>query len=190
MTTSLVRTNVLEDGTVELVSPAVGLVLGLPGVGEVVTAGRTVGAIETLQHATTLVAPTNVTGRVVRRLLPDATRVPVGYGTPLFVVDPRAMGASIDAGPATATAAAELVFRAPMSGRFYSRTAPSKPPLVEVGAILELGQPACLLEVMKTFHRVVYGGEGLPARVRIVRVVPADGDDVVRGAPILELEPA
>jgi acetyl-CoA carboxylase biotin carboxyl carrier protein len=47
-----------------------------------------------------------------------------------------------------------------------------------------------LLEVMKTFNRIAYGGPGLPARATIRRVVPADGDDVEAGSPLLVVEPA
>jgi acetyl-CoA carboxylase biotin carboxyl carrier protein len=44
-----------------------------------------------------------------------------------------------------------------------------------------------LLEVMKTFHRVTYGGPGLPDTARVVRVLIADGDDVNAGDPLLAL---
>jgi acetyl-CoA carboxylase biotin carboxyl carrier protein len=47
-----------------------------------------------------------------------------------------------------------------------------------------------LLEVMKTFNRVQYGGSGLPERARVLRVVPSDGDDLAAGDAILELEDA
>ncbi len=47
-----------------------------------------------------------------------------------------------------------------------------------------------LLEVMKTFNRVQYGGPGLPARARVVRVVPDNESDVDGGDILLELEPA
>ena len=77
-----------------------------------------------------------------------------------------------------------LVFRAPMSGRFYSRPAPDKPAFVKPGDRVRVGTTVCLLEVMKTFNRVKYAGE--PAKV--ARVVPADGDDVEAGDPLLELE--
>jgi acetyl-CoA carboxylase biotin carboxyl carrier protein len=49
------------------------------------------------------------------------------------------------------------------------------------------GQTVGLLEVMKTFNRLVYQGDGLPTEATIERVVPEDGDDVVRGDPILLL---
>ena len=41
---------------------------------------------------------------------------------------------------------------------------------------------------MKTFNRITYGGDGLPARARVVRILPADGDDLDGGQPLLEIE--
>jgi hypothetical protein len=43
---------------------------------------------------------------------------------------------------------------------------------------------------MKSFNRIAYGGEGLPERARIVRLLIEDGSDVDAGTPILQLEPA
>jgi acetyl-CoA carboxylase biotin carboxyl carrier protein len=81
-----------------------------------------------------------------------------------------------------------MVFRAPTSGRFYGRSAPDKPPFVAPGAQLAHGATICLLEVMKTFHRVTYGGPGLPDTARVRGVLVADGDDVNAGDPLLALE--
>jgi acetyl-CoA carboxylase biotin carboxyl carrier protein len=82
------------------------------------------------------------------------------------------------------TAAAGRAFRAPTSGRFYGRSAPDQPPFIAAGDTLTPGATICLLEVMKTFHRVTYGGE--PARVREVLI--ADGADVNAGDALLSLE--
>jgi acetyl-CoA carboxylase biotin carboxyl carrier protein len=75
-----------------------------------------------------------------------------------------------------------------MSGRFYGRPSPEEAPFVVPGDTVKLGQTVGLLEVMKTFNRLVYEGDGLPDTARIVAVVPADGDDVTRGEPILRLD--
>jgi acetyl-CoA carboxylase biotin carboxyl carrier protein len=125
----------------------------------------------------------------VIRLVP-ATH-PVGYGDVLVALDPSMQ---LAAGPGTAAAwaatstALGLVFRAPTSGRFYSRPAADKPPFVAEGSALAAGTTVCLLEVMKTFHRVTYGGAGLPDTARVRRVLVADGADVNAGDPLLALE--
>src|SRR5690606_4636993 len=81
----------------------------------------------------------------------------------------------------SARAAAEVegtVFRAPMAGRFYTRASPDAAPFVAPGDALARGQVVGLIEVMKTFHRLSYGGEGLPERARVVQLLVEDGDDV------------
>jgi len=52
------------------------------------------------------------------------------------------------------------------------------------------GQTVCLLEVMKTFHRVTYAGADLSERARVLAIRPADGDDLAAGDILIELEPA
>ena len=58
-----------------------------------------------------------------------------------------------------------------------------------MGAVVEAGQPIGLIEVMKTFAHVRYGGEGLPARARIVRVLVEDGAEIGAGDPLYEVAP-
>jgi acetyl-CoA carboxylase biotin carboxyl carrier protein len=43
--------------------------------------------------------------------------------------------------------------------------------------------------VMKTFHRVTYGGPEVPPRARVTALLVADGADVNAGDPLLALEP-
>lgn len=174
------------DGTMHLLAPAVGLVRGLPETGALVSGGR-LGAIEVLGVVSPLVVPPGIEGRVVTRLPSTSSRSPVAYGQRVLTIVPARADAADGPREAAGVAVAELVFRAPMSGRFYARPAPDKPALVEVGAEVATGTPLCLLEVMKTFNRIPYGGSGLPDRARIVRVCAADGDDVTRGAPLFEL---
>jgi biotin carboxyl carrier protein len=63
---------------------------------------------------------------------------------------------------------------------------------VAPGDLLRDGQTVCLLEVMKTFNRVVYeaGAHGLPAAARVVEVLVADEADVDAGTALLRLEAA
>jgi acetyl-CoA carboxylase carboxyltransferase component len=81
-----------------------------------------------------------------------------------------------------------LVFCAPMAGRVYFRPSPDKPPFVAVGDVIAPGTTVCLVEAMKSFNRLNYGGESLPERGRIVRFAIDDGSDVDEGTPLIELE--
>ena len=65
-----------------------------------------------------------------------------------------------------------------------------KPVFVEIGSVVETGATLGLLEVMKTFHRLHYRGEGLPARAVVRECLVGDGDDVERGQPVFRVEPA
>jgi 3-methylcrotonyl-CoA carboxylase beta subunit len=102
---------------------------------------------------------------------------------------PRADAARAAAAPRP-TDTAGLAVRAPSSGRYWARPAPDKPPFVSVGDVVTSGQTICLLEVMKTFHRVTWGGPDLPERARVTAVHPQDGDDLTADQVILELAPA
>lgn len=119
---------------------------------------------------------------------PAAARRAVSYGDVLFTVATDVAIAGVEA-TKQAEAVGGLVFRAPTSGRFYGRPAPDKPPFVVAGVELATGATVCLLEVMKSFHRVTYGGPDVPPRALVREVVVADGADVNQGDPLLALDP-
>ena len=145
--------------------------------------GDVVGTLEVLGRRVALVVPRGIAGEVEL----DPTTRAVGYGDTLALVDAaaRTAAAAANAFVPNPIEIAGLIFRAPTSGRYYGRPTPEKPPFVTVGAELVPGATVCLLEVMKTFNRVTYGGA--PARVREVLV--ADGADVNADQPLLALDP-
>ena len=179
------------DAPIELGSPLVGRWHPRVRPGHLVLAGDLLGDLEVLGQIVRVVAPAGAHGVVVEAAGGGRTRTPVAWGERLYRLDPRAQSAAT-AGEAsevrTTAADGGMVFPAPTSGRFYSRSGPSKPPFVVAGDELTEGQTVCLLEVMKTFHRVTYGGAGLPPRARVAAVLVADEADVAQGDPILRLE--
>ncbi len=189
-----------EDGDrLELRAPAVGFWRGGPTAGALVKPGDGLGEFEILGVLHRLEAPADAWGLVLpatedTALGDDRARRPLAHGQCMLVLD---RSAELAAGVAevgsrptqsAASDAGELVFRAPTSGRFYSRPGPDKPPFVAVGDSIEIGTTICLLEVMKTFNRVTYGGDGLPERARVTAIVPAEEDDLAAGDIILRLE--
>ena len=183
----------LGDGRIEVRSPGVGLWRGAPARGVVVQPGAVIGELETLAVRHPIVAPSTARGLVVE--LPHGehrARVPVGYGDPLFVLDPTSVGVAVEE-PGSASDAGTtgaLVFRAPSGGRFYTRPSPGKPEFVREGDIITTGQTICVLEVMKTFNRIQYPGPpAFPARARILRILPKNESDLDPNTPLLELEP-
>ena len=182
-------TALLGDG-LQLRAPAVGLWRGGPRPGTLVRPGDDIGELEILGVLHRLVAPPHAVGAVVDDGRPRLAPIAVDHGALLFTLDPEAVAGSMaeaDRSEASVHAGA-LVFRTPLSGRFYARPGPDKPPFVKAGDEVASGQTVGLLEVMKTFNRLVYGGEGLPARARIKAVIPQDESDLDQGDAILELE--
>jgi acetyl-CoA carboxylase biotin carboxyl carrier protein len=123
----------------------------------------------------------------------------VQYGDALVVLDPAAVAVAETPTVDTAQRAAAgtrnasdgvLRLLAPSSGRYYATPGPGKEPFVRVGEVIATGRTVALLEVMKTFNRVHYGGEGMPERARVLAIVPAPESDLAPGDVILELEPA
>jgi acetyl-CoA carboxylase biotin carboxyl carrier protein len=149
-----------------------------------VAPGDPIGELEVLGRTLAVIAP-RIRGLVQLVDEGGAAHRAVGYGDVLFrLVAGGAIAATDDTAEA-AHAIAGLVFRAPTSGRYYSRSSPDKPPFVTAGAELAPGVTVCLLEVMKTFNRVTYSGP----RVRVTELLVADGADVNAGDPLLALEP-
>jgi len=160
-----------------------------------VAPGDIIGDLEILGRAVRLVAPPALRGLVKLPPGPAVARRAVAYGDVLFRVATDVSLGAADAAGASASAAERdraahgLVFRAPTSGRFYGRPTPDKPAFVEAGTELSAGVTVCLLEVMKTFHRVTYGGDDVPPRARVRELLVADGADVNQGDALLALDP-
>jgi acetyl-CoA carboxylase biotin carboxyl carrier protein len=172
----------------DLLAPSVGVFTPAVTEGELVSAGQVVGTIDVLGVLRELTVPEGVAGRVTQRVGGGRSRVPVQYGDALFAISTASMG---DVTARTSAVSADSQgapsFVAPMSGRFYSRPSPTEPPFVAVGDTVQQGQTVGLLEVMKTFNRLVYQGDALPERAKVEGIVPKEGDDVVRGDVILAL---
>lgn len=147
-----------------------------------VTARDVLGTLAVLGQTIELVVPAGVTGWIDGEL---SART-VDYGDPIATLVPAQAGsAGEEAAAAASQQASGPVFRAPTSGRYYGRPSPDKPPFVTAGVELLEGSTVCLLEVMKTFNRVLFDGE----RARVKEVLVAEGADVNAGDPILALEP-
>jgi acetyl-CoA carboxylase biotin carboxyl carrier protein len=182
-----------EDEEIVVSSPAVGLWRDAPPPGSLVTPGGLLGQLEVLGVLHRLRAPEDAMGLVMERPGPRLARQPVAYDDVLVRLDPSASPTAAGGSAAASRAEADargLAFLSPLSGRFYARPSPDQPVFVKPGDVIEAGRTVALLEVMKTFNRIAYGGEGLPARARVLAVVPADESDVDEGDVLLSVEPA
>lgn len=178
-----------EDGTLALVAPKPAYWREAPKKGAVIVPGASIGRLEVLGGLEPIVAPKTAAGRVIEVFEPKLARRAVDAATVLLVLDPNALGAGAEiAASATSRATEGLVFRAPMSGRLYRKPSPNDPPFVQVGQTIHVGETVGLLEVMKTFNRVTFGGDELPASAKVKAIVAEDGADLDAGDVILVLE--
>lgn len=179
-------------GTFALHVPQPGLLRGLPRHGQVLGPGEVCGELEVLGELIALIVPAGARGAVAF-VAGDghAAKVPVQAGQRIASLDETLAGiaSAVTGAGEGAGASSGLVFRAPIGGRYYARPTPGEAPFVAEGAEIAAGTTVALLEVMKTFHRVRFGGGDLPERARVLRVVPRDGDDVLAGDALLELAP-
>lgn len=184
----VLRARAMDREGSELLSPGVGVFMPRVNEGELLASGQSIGTIDVLGVRRELIVPAGVEGRVSERIGGGQVRVPVQYGEALLSISTTSMASlsEVDS-PETADPDGALAFTAPMSGRFYGRPSPSEPPFVSAGDIVQRGQTVGLLEVMKTFNRLVYQGDALPDAAKVEKVVPNEGDDVVRGDIILAL---
>jgi biotin carboxyl carrier protein len=175
------------DGRTILRAPKLGLWSDHPRNGTFIEPGSTVGILTQLRRRYVLVVPEGVSGRVDSAGRPQST-VPVGYGEPLVRLLPVA-GRTIDpvADPAEASLAGRGALRilAPTDGVFYRSPAIGSAPYVAAGVRVVTGQPVGLIEVMKTFNPIVYGGAGLPDEAEVVDVLVADGAEIRAGQPLV-----
>lgn len=182
-----------ENGHAVLRAPEVGFFTCALPRGAVVAPGETAGVMLSLGRAFELRVPDGASGEVVSDP-PDRVHAPVGFRDVLYRLAPLASGRGAAAvakasGPVGA-ASGGLVLRAPQSGRFYHRPAPSEPAFVVTGASVRDGAPVGMIEVMKTFSHVPYRATGgLPASAKVKRMIARDGADVRAGDPLLEVEP-
>lgn len=184
-----VRVEPGPEGRLEVRSPAVGVWTHELRPGAVVGAGTAIGRLRRLGRSTRLVLPPVVPGRATGSLLEERS-VPVDYGQLLFEIAP-AGGAWADAAagspgrgaPASAEGAVPVL--APTDGVFYRAPSAGGTPFVEVGRRVREGDPVGLIEVMKTFSHVLYGGPGLPAEAEVVEVCCADAEEVRAGRVLM-----
>jgi acetyl-CoA carboxylase biotin carboxyl carrier protein len=169
-----------------VLAPAIGIWSDPPALGALVSAGSAVGTLARLNARFVLTMPAGVAGRVGANV-PRDRALPVEFGQTLFHLAPlaadvaEAQAGAVNSGAGEALPAGTWAVVSPTDGTFYRSPKPGSEPFVEVGSQIEAGQPVGLVEVMKTFNRVLYGGGGLPERARVVEIRCSDAAEVHAG---------
>jgi acetyl-CoA carboxylase biotin carboxyl carrier protein len=86
---------------------------------------------------------------------------------------------------ADATAACQIEVAAPMVGTFYRAPNPEARAFVDVGDVVGVGDPLCLIEVMKLFTTINAEVAG-----RIVQIGAENGELVEYGRTLFVIEPS
>jgi len=174
----------LDDGTFVMRAPRVGIWSEHPAAGSLLGPGSPAGRLTQLGTAHTLVIPDGVTGEV--ELTPGRDlAIAAAYGEILFRVRPQAATVTKERGRKTPASAAGKDLKAPTDGVFYRSPAPGEKAYVEVGDRVRAGQAVGLIEVMKTFSPIVYGGPALPEEAEVVAVPAKDGQEVRAGEVLI-----
>ena len=80
--------------------------------------------------------------------------------------------------------------RTPSQGVFYRRPSPDSPPYVDEGSPVVPGTILGVVEVMKCFNQITYGGAEVPARGTVARILVADACEVGFGQALMLVKPA
>ncbi len=172
-------------------APAVGVLEGAPDTGVHLSPLLGFMTLRILNQAYLVQLPHGVQGWVSERLVPE--HGPVQFNQPLL---------RLTHGTAAATAAAEgiekseaaqgdlIAVTAPSEGVFYRKPKPEAPPYVDVGSAVTTGTVVGLVEVMKCFSQIAYGGPGLPERGTIAKVLVEQGAEVRFGQKLFLVKPA
>lgn len=87
--------------------------------------------------------------------------------------------------PATAEPPEELhIIKSPIVGTFYSAPAPNAPPFVNLGDVVQVGQPLCIIEAMKLMNEIESEVAG-----EVVRIYVENGQPVEYGQSLFAINP-
>ncbi len=75
------------------------------------------------------------------------------------------------------------VIKSPMVGTFYRSASPGAKAFVEVGAVIQEGEPVCIIEAMKIMNEIEADCSG-----KILRILCENGQAVEFGQPLFQVE--
>jgi acetyl-CoA carboxylase biotin carboxyl carrier protein len=184
-----------DGGRVQVLSPDVGWWSDHPQAGAWVGPGSVVGSLRTLGRDLDLILPEGVAGRAGLEAS-RRTSLAVEFGQVLFEISPLegAAASAAERGVEMAGLAARSgsdlpvgshAVVAPTDGFFYRCPSPGAAAFVEVGSRVRRGQPIGLVEVMKTFNQILYGGPGFPEEAEVVTIAADEGQEIRAGQVLM-----
>jgi len=180
-----------KDSEHFVLSPKVGYFTIAHPAGTFLSPGAFVGRLRVMNSHYDLFLPGNIQGKVVVDEKRDRI-IPVEFGQELFRLNPdeQLVEAEKEAAPGkskgdvTVEADEGFVITAFTTGIFYIKPAPDAPPFVEVGQKIEKGKALGLIEVMKTFNRIIFHGTDKSDGGTVKKVYVEDAAEVKSGQPL------
>jgi biotin carboxyl carrier protein len=143
--------------------------------------------------------PRDVQGWVVESFVGNEL-TPMAYGAPILRLDPRtaedpgmgepARGGDRETSGGADDASGSIVVKAPTEGIFYRKASPDSPPFVALGTIVTTGTVLGMVEVMKCFNQIAYGGPGLPESGEVTGILVEDAAEVQFEQPLFRIKPS
>lgn len=184
-----------KDSEHSLLSPKVGYFTIAHPSGTFLSPGAFVGRLRVMNSHYDLYLPGNIQGKVIVDEKRDRI-IPVEFGQELFRLNPEqqlvesekeaAPGKS--KGDVTADADEGFVITAFTAGIFYKKPSPDAPSFVEVGQKIEKGKALGLIEVMKTFNRIIFHGTDKADVGTVKKVYVEDAVEVKSGQSLFLIE--
>jgi len=105
--------------------------------------------------------------------------MPPSHHTPGLAAGAAAVG-DVPAGQQVAPPAEGHVVKAPMVGTFYRAAAPGSASFVEVGDVVQAGDPLCIIEAMKLMNEIEADQAGI-----VKAILVENGQAVEYGQPLV-----
>lgn len=173
-----------------ILSPEVGFFTIEHKTGTFLSPGAFIGRLRVLNSYYDIYLPENVQGKIIVDEKRDIT-IPVEYRQELCRLNPEQLvdseaELSPDDPKADIAVDAEdgFLVTAFTTGIFYKKPSPDAPPFVEVGQKIEKGKALGLIEVMKTFNRIIFHGTDTSETGTVKKVYAEDSEEVKSGQPL------
>ncbi len=140
--------------------------------------------IRSKAYAEAMNQPETVYQQAAPQMMSYSAPAPVAAPVAAAPVAPAAPAAPVAPAAPAAENANYITIKSPMVGTFYRSPSPGKDAYVQVGDMVTVGQPVCIIEAMKLFNEVESEVSG-----RVVKVLADDASPVEYDQPLLLIDP-
>jgi acetyl-CoA carboxylase biotin carboxyl carrier protein len=179
-----------KEGIVNIFSPSVGIYHRSPNNGDYLCPGSYIGYLSVLKSKFQLYIPDDISGRTDIDIN-SLREIRTGYGDPILQILSTENITSIDnvkKDKFNGNKKQEgIIIRSFITGIFYSRETPDSSPFVKVGSIVTRGDTLGLIEVMKSFNKIIFD-EGEKFGSGIIEEIFVDNDiEIKMGDPLFRI---